>query len=223
MYGYESDVAVNVVMGMVGFILVVYVVIIAFSILSYVLQSLGMYTIAKRREIKKPWLAWIPVLSGWTLGSIDDQYQYVAKGKTTNRRKWLLGLGIANWVLGIVASGVAAKALLEIVSLGASLDYMTEEEVMRLFLPIMGKMTGLSFFASVMTIVLTVFKYIALYGLYTSCDPKNNVMYLVLSIVFSVTIPFFVVACRNKDLGMPPRRVQIPGAPTQNDPWQTNP
>ncbi len=204
--------------------MVVYVIIVAFSILSYVLQSLGMYTIAKRREIKKPWMAWIPVANQWTLGSIDDQYQYVANGKVTNRRKWLLGLGIVTLVLGIVSGVNIINAMLELFPLldNMSNEQAMSEEAVRVILPIMGKMAGISFFTSVLAIVQTVFQYIALYGLYASCDPNNKVMFLVLSIVFSVTIPFFVVACRNKDLGMPPRRGQIPDTPTQNDPWQMN-
>ena len=40
---------------------------------AYVLWSLGVYTIAKRRGIRKPWLSWIPVGNLWILGSISDQ------------------------------------------------------------------------------------------------------------------------------------------------------
>ena len=46
--------------------------------------------------------------------------------------------------------------------------------------------------------------YIALYKVYKSCTPKNATLYLVLSIVVSVTQPFFVFFSRNKDEGMPP-------------------
>lgn len=228
MSSYESDLAVDMVLGLMAVFAVVFVIIAAFSILTYVLQSLGMYTIAKRREIKNPWMAWIPVASQWILGSIDDQYQYVANGKVTNRRKWLIGLGIVTCVLGIVSGVTSTKAMFELMSLepvlnGISDEQALSEEVVRTILPIVSKIVGVSFFTMVFTIAQTVFQYIALYGLYASCDPNNKVMYLVLSIIFSVTIPFFVVACRNKDLGMPPRRGQIPEPPTQNDPWQTNP
>ena len=46
----------------------------------------------------------------------------------------------------------------------------------------------------------------AIYDVYRSLDPKNSVMYLVLSIVFPVTEPCFLFFNRNKDAGMPPRR-----------------
>ena len=39
------------------------------GIATYVLSALGLYTIAKRRGLNHPWLAWIPVASAWTVGS----------------------------------------------------------------------------------------------------------------------------------------------------------
>ena len=49
--------------------------------------------------------------------------------------------------------------------------------------------------------------YMAMYDLYTSCSPENNVLFLVMSIIFRVTEPFFIFFNRNNDKGMPPRRV----------------
>ena len=57
------------------------------------------------------------------------------------------------------------------------------------------------------SIALAVIRYMALYDIYTSCQPQNNVLFLVLSIIFTVTEPFFVFFNRNNDKGMPPRRV----------------
>ena len=73
-----------------GIFLIVYLLCMAFSVVSYVLSAVGMYRIAKRRGIHNAWLAWVPVGNGWLLGSISDHYQYVAKHKTTKRRRVLL-------------------------------------------------------------------------------------------------------------------------------------
>ena len=54
------------------------------SIAAYVFSALALYTIAQRRGIRKAWLAWVPVLSVWILGSISDQYRYVVKGQNRN-------------------------------------------------------------------------------------------------------------------------------------------
>ena len=57
------------------------------SIAIYVLGALGLYTIAKRRQINHPWLAWVPIASGWIIGSLSDQYRYVKHGQVKNKRK----------------------------------------------------------------------------------------------------------------------------------------
>ena len=53
-----------------------------------------------------------------------------------------------------------------------------------------------------------VFWQISLYDLYTSCNPKHNVLFLVLGIIFGVAIPYFIFFNRNKELGMPPRKTE---------------
>ena len=44
-----------------GIFMVIWLVAIAFSVVSYVLSSRGMQVIARRRGIRKSWLAWVPV------------------------------------------------------------------------------------------------------------------------------------------------------------------
>ena len=58
-----------------------------FGIAAYILTALAIYRISCRRGLNNPWLAWIPVVNCWILGSISDQYRYVAKGETKNKRK----------------------------------------------------------------------------------------------------------------------------------------
>ena len=62
----------------------------------------------------------------------------------------------------------------------------------------------LAAFAIVVT--YTVFAFISLYYVYKSCNPDTAVVFLVLSIVIPATMPFFLLADRNLDRGMPPRR-----------------
>ena len=69
------------------------------SVATYVLSALGLYTIASRREIRHPWMAWIPLLNVWLMGSLSDQYRYVVKGENKSRRKWLLILNLIKAVL----------------------------------------------------------------------------------------------------------------------------
>ena len=176
----------------------------AFGIATYVLRALGLYTIAKRRGINHPWMGWVPVLDLWVLGCISDQYQYVVKGKDKNKRKWLLGLNIALAVVYIVFFVFCGIAVAGVVT--GTTGGLREEQLLT---ALMGPATGLLICLIplvIIAIAVAVIRYVAFYDLYTSCNPQNNVLFLVLSIFFSVTEPFFVFFIRNKDEGMPPRR-----------------
>ena len=181
-----------------GFIMVFYLLILAFGVVSYVLQSLGMYTIAKRRGIQNAWLAWLPVGNMWILGSISDQYQYVAKGRVRNRRKVLMGLTAAMLLCSfLMTAGGLVAAFTEAAGLDAG-------EVV--FGATVGVLIVAYLILAVIAIVAIVIEYMALYDLYVSCDPGSGILYLVLSIFVSVTMPFFVFVCRKRDQGMPPRK-----------------
>ncbi len=193
--------------GFLIFFLIFYLIILVFGLVSYVLSSAGMYTIAKRRGIHNPWLAWIPVANSWILGSISDQFQYVTKGKIRNSRKWLLGLNIASALSPVVMMIVEVSAM--VVGMGSGMEALASSFGLFMIL-------WLIMFAFM--IVLCVFTYMALYDLYHSCNPYNAVTFLLLSIFISVTQPFFVFACRKKDQGMPPRKQ--PQEPVQEIPQQ---
>lgn len=196
--------------GMMIFLAIFYLAMFGLAITAYVMGSLGMYTIAKRRGIRNPWLAWLPVGESWILGCICDQYQCVAKGKTTNRRKILLVLNIL-CLVGVAAFLVQYISML--IGVFTNINSANDDEILRIMLGHMGVflLIGLLMFGT--SIAEAVFQYIALHDLYHSCDPNNGMLYLILSIVISVVYPFLIFACRNKDLGMPQRKE--PAAPVQ--------
>ena len=178
----------------------------SFGIALYVLRALGLYSIAKRRGINHPWMSWVPVLDLWVLGCISDQYQYVVNGNIRNKRKWLLGLSIAMAVLYIVFAVLIGVAVFGAV--GGMTGSMSDNQLVATLLgPVMGLVVGLIPLVGI-AIAVMVIRYVAMYDLYTSCNPQNNVLFLVLSIFFTVTEPFFLFFIRNKDEGMPPRRQQ---------------
>ncbi len=189
--------------------LVFYVFYYGAAITMYVLGSLGLYTIAKRREIKYPWMAWVPGLNYWTLGSVSDQYQYVAKGKIRNHRKWMIGLVIAMAALMIamyLAYFIGYFRMFFQIGMREDLDALEAMEVLDLMLKPLVPALVLALAAVVVSIVLTVFQYLCYYNLFASCDPDNKGLYLVLGILFSFLLPVFTFVCRKKDLGMPPRK-----------------
>lgn len=183
------------------------------GIASYVLTSLALYTIAQRRGIHKPWLAWIPVANCWLLGSLSDQYRYVVKGENKSKRKFLLALSIADVILGITI-GVMAVVMVVKAVFGIS-DYASDEAIARAILGPVMSVLGLCIPLFGVSIAYAIIRYMALYDIYKSLDPGNCVLFLVLSILFGVTEPFFLFFNRNKDLGMPPRRQSPPYAAVQ--------
>lgn len=188
------------------FYLIYFLFVLTVAVAAYVLRAWGMYSIAKRRGIRKPWLAWIPVGDMWLLGCVSDQYQYVVKGTVKNKRKSLLTLSVLMW------TAFGAAFILLGMFLGSSLETL---EYWDGAVPnaLMSQILFYSFGALVLFLVsgglaiaIVVLQYMALYDLFSSCEPQNNVLYLVLTVFFPALLPVFLFVCRKKDLGMPPRK-----------------
>ena len=194
-----------------GVMILIYIafwaVIMAASITMYVLHSLGMYTIAKRRGIANPFLAWIPVANVWILGSIADQYDEAVKGVKKKSRILLLVLDITMYVsLALFFIIAVMFEVVAIVFLASEANYEYD-------------MTGgavaivvfLLFFIAVMilSVVLSVLTYIAYYKLFKSCRPYLAVIFLVLSIFVSFAAPICVFVCRKDDKGMPEKEITV--------------
>ena len=185
-----------------GMLAVMSALVLLLGLALYVLRAVGLYKMAKNRAIRCAWLAWIPVAGDWVLGSISDQYQYVVKGRIRGYR----------FVLVILSAVVAA--------LGGAISVLSEEVVANL----LGRLifgsgnvntvrlivvVSLSVLCGAGRLAYTVFSLLAHFDLYRSSTNKYSVLYLVLTIFFSFLEPIFVFICRNKDEGMPPRKVTL--------------
>lgn len=174
----------------VGLFLIVYFLVMAVSVISYVLSSLGSYRIAKRRGIHHAWLAWIPVGCNWLLGSISDHYQYVVKHKVTKRRSIQL-------ILNVILAGISAAFGVIVTVIALSF----ESSALAIALAVVAYFAVLC-----LSIAIMVISYICYYDLFQSCKPENTVLFLILGVLFPVTLPFFVFACSKHDKGMPAKR-----------------
>ena len=186
----------------------------------YVMQSLSLYSIASRRGIRKPWLAWVPVGNMWIMGCISDQYRYVTQGQVKNKRKALLVLNILMYA---ALAAMMALFISMIVQLVGVPEEMLEQYILAQALGTAVGMMLLYFVMMGLSIAVTVLQYMALYDLYASCEPSNKVLYLVLNIFISITLPIFLLVCRKKDLGMPPRKKPAAPAQTIPEPWTEAP
>ena len=179
----------------------------AAHIAAYVLVSLSLYTIARRRGVSGAWLAWVPVLRLWVLGGISDRYRHSVHGEVKNKRRALLVLNLL-LTLGVVGYGGLTLSSLADVLRSASHGADAVSIMALLVSHLLSGMLMLLPLLGVWIAKIILF-YMALYDLYSSCDPANNVLYLVLSILpgaGKVAKPLFLFLVRNRDDGMPSGR-----------------
>lgn len=215
------------------------------SIALYVLQALGLYTIAQRRGIKYAWLAWVPVGSAWILGCICDDFKARTKGGAPKLRIALLILTIAVMVLSAVSVGSAASALGSVLTTDEMMDMfyissggsdlytvseeefigelaekletrLTDEMAEQLLEGVL-VMTVASLLLAGAAIATAVIECICVYSLYDSCDPKNKVLFLLLGLFLGVQ-GLFIFLCRNKDAVSPASLPNGYDRPPQ-EPW----
>ena len=202
---YYNELPVNTLdeetlMMFVGIYLTILGVVLVCCLVGWIIRSLSLHSIAKRRGIRHAWLAWIPVGSRWILGSVADQYQHLVQGKVTSRRKIMLILGAVSMVLSTVAYGFSFAQVF------AGMGVLPVEQVETAALAgVIPSMLGM-----VVGIVTLVFYHICNYDLYRSCRPNGATAFLVLGIIFAVCEPFFYLACRKKDLGMVVPQAEMP-------------
>ncbi len=143
-----------------------------------------MVRMARRRGLGGWPLGWIPMMNLWVMGSLCDQYQYVVHGKRSHNRVWLPILAIALEVLLVFGVlGVQGRPGFLPALWATLLDVTVALILVRLWL--------------------------CLYRLYLSCVPRRAVGWM----VWSVCVPFlplvFLLLCKNKEQGMPARRVMF--------------
>lgn len=163
----------------------------------YLLESIGVYKMAKSAEIKNPWLAFIPVANGWVFGTIAEKYK--KKNGTKSAR-----FGIILPVLeGIVLIEAIALTIFTVISIkeitGYALDAvntsseMAPEQFMSLIPVII-----LYFALMAVSIAYAVVFFIALWRVYSSFDKPNATLYIVLSVVFTISVPIILFIIRNR-------------------------
>lgn len=196
-----------------GALLVAAIVVLLLGIVLYVIKSLGLYTIAKRRGIACPWLAWLPIGCEWITASIADQYRKVTYGKATIRRFIVLVLAVISIGMGVATTTTMNDKRDDIEELVEYTEqmgqYIDEENAVRLVTTvfedlgeIMGGVFLISSVAALVSFVSKVYWYVCAGDVYASCCPKNGTMMLVLSIFVPVLEPFFFFCNKEKDAGM---------------------
>ncbi len=177
--------------GMLAVYGVIFLFVFVFGLVSYIFQSIGLYRMAKSLSFQHPWFAWIPILNVYTLGKIGSKYIKNDGRPSAKFGGWLLGLDLGV----LVACGAMITSVVTMIISGISMGTSGSE-------PTPAFLGGaISFLLTYllligMSIAFSVVYYIALWRVYSIFSSSNATVFLVLSIIFSVTTPFFIFAIR---------------------------
>lgn len=192
----------------------------AVCVILSIMHNVGLYTIASRRGIKHPWMAFVPLTEAWLLGSIADQYQYVVWGQIRHRRRVALWLSIVLAAILGVFCAVYINLFIEVIKASVWVDVAAYQGDLRavdeatLYLERVLGPNAIAWLITVilsliMGVVLLVYRYICYYNILVSCRPKCGVVFLVLGILFFPLMQLFVFICRKRDFGMPPKKTDV--------------
>lgn len=194
-------------------------------IVAFALTGIAYYSLAKKRNISKPWIAWIPVVQTYMIGKISDDIN-IKYNKKTHRGRWSLVFTIAYIVFSVIAISFIATLLVSIISsidLSSlnlmSTDLSSEElnsnlltnsqSIISSFLSginigliITALISGLIFVVT--AIISMVFQMISWYSVYNEYNSKKASIYLVIAIIglillgSTILAPIFVlISCKN--------------------------
>lgn len=187
----------SIAAGVVIILLFVYLVILGIGIASYILQSLALHTLSKRRGIANPWLAWLPFGNYWIIGSLARDYD---RQKGIHRR-WdtvLLILSLVGFALFLVVY----IALIVFIIVNAVNNDIYAEAYNEVFI---SNMLGALLVFYVMLIValvgmmaLQALIYVCIYKIFESTVPQESLKYFLIYLLVPFAAPICLFICRNK-------------------------
>ena len=176
-------------MGMIWMVVLmfIYMLLIAYAIVSYILYGKGLSAMLRSVGYEKPWLSWVPIANVKALGDLADFYDNGNPKK--NFGKKLLRFTIAELCLAF--SFLFLGLLLSIIftGTGALRD-------LGFLIPIILVPLYIAIFAILIPYLVTYYK--ALWAIYRIFCPKLSVLFLLLSIFVSSSEIFIIFALRNR-------------------------
>lgn len=182
-----------------GVVLAIYLLALVVAVVDYVLVSLSLYTLAKRRGIRAPGLAWVPIANYWLLGSLTNEID----AKNGFSRKWnvtLLTLSLTA-VIGVVisyASLIIAGAAYALSYAGAYIE------------PELGTVLGmilpfyiLLILAMVIAVALSICAAVCMFKVFESTVPQKAVKYLLLYLMVPLAGGICLFKARNQGYPFP--------------------
>ena len=159
----------------------------AVTVITYIFGAIGLYTLAKRRNIANPFFAYIPIANSYLTGVVADDINRTMN-KKSKYGKTILFLELASFLLPLIS--------LPITIIGTAI-------VSIYGLAVVSNVIGclITALSSVISVCCAVYLYISYYKIFKEYVGNSATAYLVISIIFPVTLPFFIFSIRNKVSG----------------------
>ncbi|WP_040196316.1 nucleoside recognition domain-containing protein [Candidatus Soleaferrea massiliensis] len=197
---------------------------------AYIIEAIGVNRMAKNRKLKHPALAWVPIARAYVFGEIVDDINGHQHVQSKHRIAWLLVyiFDVLVTILTLIVSFTMVFQLLE------QLPYLEDGSYTPQLQQFMSSMMVFSIISMVMGLLAvgaTVYQLILSYRIFRDYDPKNKVVYIVLSILVPLALPIILLVISKKKpvtLGgapYPPPRSNSYGNPywnQQNQGWNPN-
>ena len=171
-----------------GVFAAVLLAVIAFAVVSYLLYGFAFYRIGKRRGMEHCYLAFIPIMNVWFIGRVADDINATMNKKTENAKRLAI-MGAVTYALSTLL-GLCFAVCAVMYASGALSGYVAIAAFFLFAVSVYG-----------CSVAMLVMEYIAIYAVYKEYAYNNAVLYLVLSIIFSVAMPFLLFSLRNKKSG----------------------
>lgn len=178
-------------------VLTVYLLAIAITVASYILTSLSLYTLAKRRGVQHPGLAWVPVANYWLIGSLANEID-AQNGHQRTWNKTLLTLSLTA-IAGVVVSYISIIVIAVVYTF--SLNYIDWSE--DVFLSLLLVFYVLLVLAMIVAVALSICTAICIYKIFESTVPEKAVKYLLLYILVPLAGGICLFKARNQGYPYP--------------------
>ncbi len=156
-----------------------------FIVVRFLIGSIGLFLIAKKRFAKSPYISFIPVVSPFALGALADRSN-LKKGKQTNNALTLMLLSIFKTIAYL---GFVVTTFFSVKTIILNAAEAIEKEIA--MSPDMFKSAVLVivifFIAFVLAFIYAVYYYIALFKTYKN---EMNLAIAIIVFVFSMLVPF---------------------------------
>lgn len=202
---YTTDVYAGetLALGVVAVMLLIYLLVFGIAVANYIMNSLGLYKIAERRQIPNPWMAWLPFTNDWLVGSIADDYD----GRNGIKRKWrvvLLTLSILV-VGGIVVMYVGMFISVFVFAFRFAYTEPAVSDILGLVIFLYVSLFAVMFVA----IAQSFFKVICIYKIFESTVPEKSVKYMLIYLLVPLGTGISLMLCRKKGYPFPQEPVQV--------------